>query len=451
MSYIGAKPQPVAFHTIPQDLFSGDGSTTGFTLSQTPANPRAILVMIDGVKQYGGEHYTLTGPTLNFVAAPPSGTNNIEVLFLNRQEAIGQISADNVRYNNGNLTQVLDNSLSNNLIINGNFDIDQENVGSRVNMNVSGIYGPDMWRWNKIGAGSIDYALSTSVVPNNGFSANSMELTVNTADASIAAGDNYNIQTYVEGYDYKSLHNGKEITLGFWVSSSVTGTYCVSYNNATANRSYVAEFTITTADTLEYKTITIKTDTAGTWDFTNGIGLRVTFALAAGTTYQTTADTWQAGQYYATSNQVNWMGTASNTFYLSQVQLVEGTIAVKYNQLIKSFKQLLAFCKRYYQKSYDPGTVPGTVTNVGSFRERFVYNNNQSSIWFNIAMRTAPTMTGYNPAILNTTGSVRDFDNSANRTITGFVNTSQNKTQMNTAGNVGSADTGAHWVADARF
>lgn len=78
MSYIGNTLQTAAFLT---DTFSGTGSQTAFTLTVAPAGPSSIIVAISGVLQ-DPSGYGVTGTTLNFSAAPPSGTSNISVRYL---------------------------------------------------------------------------------------------------------------------------------------------------------------------------------------------------------------------------------------------------------------------------------------------------------------------------------------------------------------------------------
>lgn len=78
MSYIGNIPTTVAFLV---DTFSGNGSTTAFTLSQAPANTSSILVAVSGVVQ-DPSTYSVSGTTLTFSGAPPSGSSNISVRFL---------------------------------------------------------------------------------------------------------------------------------------------------------------------------------------------------------------------------------------------------------------------------------------------------------------------------------------------------------------------------------
>jgi hypothetical protein len=78
MSYIGIAPSTAAF---PFDQFSGNGTTTAFTMSYAPAGSTSIIVYIAGVIQ-NPSTYTVSGLTITFTTAPAAGTNNIGVLFL---------------------------------------------------------------------------------------------------------------------------------------------------------------------------------------------------------------------------------------------------------------------------------------------------------------------------------------------------------------------------------
>lgn len=87
MSYIGNQLQSTNFVT---DVFTGNASTTAFTLSRTPASVTSIIVFIDGVKQAsigGAGAYTLSGTTLTFTAAPPNNAV-IEVIHLGVQSVV---------------------------------------------------------------------------------------------------------------------------------------------------------------------------------------------------------------------------------------------------------------------------------------------------------------------------------------------------------------------------
>ena len=78
MSYIGNTPTSIAFLT---DTFSGDGTTVGYTMTAAPANTSSIIVAVTGVLQ-DPSTYSVSGTTLTFSAAPPSGTSNISVRYL---------------------------------------------------------------------------------------------------------------------------------------------------------------------------------------------------------------------------------------------------------------------------------------------------------------------------------------------------------------------------------
>lgn len=92
MSYIGNLPTTAAF---PFDQFSGTGSQTAFTLSQAPASTTSIVVAVSGVVQ-NPNTYSVSGVTLTFTGAPPSGTNNIGVLFLGLPSIVGVPNAGSV-------------------------------------------------------------------------------------------------------------------------------------------------------------------------------------------------------------------------------------------------------------------------------------------------------------------------------------------------------------------
>ena len=93
MAYQGNAP---AYRSTPttKDTFSGDGSTTSFTLSKATSATNARVV-VDNVIQDPNVAYTVTGTTLTFTSAPPSGTDNIYVVHLGPAQAIiGNALAD---------------------------------------------------------------------------------------------------------------------------------------------------------------------------------------------------------------------------------------------------------------------------------------------------------------------------------------------------------------------
>jgi len=82
MAYIGIDPNvgDITFQT-----FTGDGTTTAFTLAQSVVSGEAIMVVIGNVVQEPGvgKAYTAYGNTLTFSAAPANG-DVVQVRFFGR-------------------------------------------------------------------------------------------------------------------------------------------------------------------------------------------------------------------------------------------------------------------------------------------------------------------------------------------------------------------------------
>ena len=234
----------------------------------------------------------------------------------------------------------------------------------------------------KSGAGAYSVTASNTSKPIDDCSyVHKMEVT--TAETVVDSGDYALTLTRIEGWDFVPFV-GKTATLSFWVRSSVTGTYTVSFRNYVRDRTLLKEYTINQADTWEYKTITLKFDySGGTWDYTNGMGVDVCWTLLSGATYQTsTTDSWVSGNYLASTNQVNGGATIGNTFQLSMCQLELGSTATEYERLpLASVEEIQ---NRYYFKVYLYLNATQVQTGTG---------NAYASWDFASTMRAAPTIT----------------------------------------------------------
>jgi hypothetical protein len=194
-----------------------------------------------------------------------------------------------------------------------------------------------------------------TVAESDHFSNYSVLVDCTTVDSSIAAGDNCRIQAFIEGYNFQRIAQ-KVFTISFWHKHTKTGTYCVSFINSSADRSYVAEYTQSVADTWEKATITVvASPSAGTWDYTNGIGLKIVWSLAIGSTYHTTANAWQTGNYFATSNQVNACDSTSNNFRIAQIQIEPGATATEFES--RTIQRELDFIYRYFWRLTESGGI----------------------------------------------------------------------------------------------
>ncbi len=236
-----------------------------------------------------------------------------------------------------------------NLIINGKFSIFQRGTGATT-VNGNDVFAADRFKGWANGGGTYTVEQSTDV-PNNEFEY-SAKLTNTGVDSSVAAGDNYRWATDIEGYNVSQLGYGhsdaKAVTLSFWVKSSLAGTYCGALYSTTASRHYIYEYTISSANTWEKKTITVSSgDTTGSWNKTNGNGLRIYWGFGSGSTYQGTAGAWTAGEKWETSNQAAWIGSASATFFITGVQLEVGSATPFEHEDIGT---TLAKCQRYFHR-----------------------------------------------------------------------------------------------------
>jgi hypothetical protein len=219
----------------------------------------------------------------------------------------------------------------------------------------------------------------------------------------------------VEGYNFLPLAQ-KAMTLSFWHKHTKTGTYCVSVRNSGLDRSYVAEYTQAVTDTWELATITVTASpAAGTWLYTTGVGLWVDFTVLSGSTFQTTAGSWQSGNYSATSSQVNGLDATANNFRIALVQLEAGSVATEFES--RTVQEELALCQRYYEKSFAQATVPAQAAGlVGALMHFSPAAVGGCAQWFFATQKRAtPTVVTYNTASANT--EWRDITNSADRAV----------------------------------
>ena len=288
-----------------------------------------------------------------------------------------------------------------NRLINGGMTIDQRNVGTSVTANAgTAPYCPDRWN-GRVQQASGAFTMQQSTVAPAGF-VNSLLLTVTNTTAP-AAGNRVHVRQIIEGFNVADLGwgtaNAQPVTLSFWVRSSLTGLYGVGFINQPENRSYVGTYTISAANTWEFKTITVPGDTTGTWQTNNTDGIRLTFDLGSGTSYNaSSAGTWVAQEACRTSSCVNWQQSSGATFYITGCQLEKGQTATSFD--IRSIGTELALCQRYYSKSYLQTVVPGSASATGA-PGRFVdavSNYASIQIFFPQSMRATPTVTPYNPS-----------------------------------------------------
>ena len=276
-----------------------------------------------------------------------------------------------------------------NRIINGAMVIDQRNAGAAVTVNndSSNFFIADRWFANGVNTDGVFTGQQVTTAPT-GFN-NSLQFTVTTADASIGETQGYTFRQRIEGYNFADLGwgtaNAKTITISFWVRSSLTGTFGGSLFNGNGGRAYAFSFSISAANTFEYKTVTIAGDTTGTWSTTNGTALNLTFSLGVGSTYKGTAGSWGSTLYLAPTGSVDLISTLSATFFITGVQLEEGSVPTSFEY--RPYGTELSLCQRYFVK-----TNPENASRSGgSWGSLFTTTSAGLTGFLPVVMRVAPT------------------------------------------------------------
>ena len=350
------------------------------------------------------------------------------------------------------LAEKINTSGHKNYIINGDMDIAQR--GTSFVSAASNAYYIDRYRYVKSVTAVHTITQDTDVpafADSGFFFRNSLRLNLTAADTSITGSENCTINYRVEGYDWLNLAQ-KSFTLSFWVKASTTGIYSLNFSNSTSDRCFVTEYTINSADTWEKKTIVMSpAPTAGTWNYTNGVGLSIRWVLAAGPSIQTAdINTWQTSFFEASTNQVNGVNTGSTDFRITGIMLNEGTQAMPFRTFADSFQGDLAACQRYYEKSYNTTTNPGTVTGAGNDAIVQVITGGPRSVKtvYKVTKRAAPTITSYSPTT-GTAGQLRNVTDTLDQAA-GFTDSGDTGFCNATNAGVGK-EMRWHWTAEAEL
>ena len=275
-----------------------------------------------------------------------------------------------------------------NVIINGAMNVAQRGTSFASALG----YTLDRYGYYRSGTGVVTVSQDTDTPTNF---KNSLKVAVTTNDSSMASGDYYIVQQKIEGQNIAHFNYGssdaKTTCLSFFVKSSVTGTYSGSLRNNASDRSFVFEYTVSSANTWEQKSITIVGDTSGTWLTDNSAGIVLAFSLGQGTTYaSSTVGSWHSGNYHGSTSEQDFITNASATFFITGVQLEVGQNPTEFEH--EPLERTLPKCHRYFHRVGDAADSNGNSVLIGGYQP-VAGDDYTSYVQHPVEMRATPTST----------------------------------------------------------
>lgn len=275
------------------------------------------------------------------------------------------------------------------LIINGAMTVAQRGAD---NLNITsaggGTFAADRFKFflNLGGTAQFDLQQVAEAPTGSGF-ANSLKVSCDATD-TLTANNYLFLAQYIEGQNLQNLKKGtssaESVTLSFWVKSNKATSGQVNLRDHSNDRIIGGTYTISSADTWQYVTMTFAGDTTGAITNNNALGMSLEWQLDSGTTYSTGAvpTSWETRDN-ADRNATNFglVSSTSNYWQITGVKLEVGETATPFEH--RSYGDELRRCQTYY---YQPTSAhyPGDNSNGGASREVF---------YFPTTMRTAPTVT----------------------------------------------------------
>jgi len=248
-------------------------------------------------------------------------------------------------------------ALSNrNLIINGAMQIWQR--GTSIDTLSNGSYLCDRWRIAHSGTdGNVDVDRSTDVPAGKGFGF-SQKISMDASESSLDAADLLRMHQRFEGQNLQSLKKGtssaESITISFYVKSSVTSSnYSLVLRDEDNDRNNALSYTVDSANTWEFKSLTFPGDTTGALDNDNARSFDIDFIIDGGTNRTSGTyfnGTWAAGDNTRTLNATTgWLVSSNPTWFITGVQMELGEQATPFEH--RSYADELARCKRYFLRT----------------------------------------------------------------------------------------------------
>ena len=214
---------------------------------------------------------------------------------------------------------------------------------------------------------------------------------------TLAATDKFVHEHLVEGSDIV-MSQGEILSLSFSIYTNVPGTYSVYLCSGARDASFVAQFTVQTADVWQRVKVSgipaLPVGVTGTWNFADGqTGLRIGVVFGIGSQFQTTAanlNKWIGGAFYGTAANTNLCSTVNNQFKISAIKL-EASSSVTYMS-VESFEDDYELMNRYYWSGF---VYQSATTGVPEIFVASTTNTAFGSVMFPRQMAKIPTVVPY--------------------------------------------------------
>lgn len=319
-----------------------------------------------------------------------------------------------------NRLDFLDSKIGKNYVINGNFDVWQRGV--LFNSNSSVTFCADRWQYkhDATGSGTVErkvFSVEQNEVPNNPRYFLRHNQVTSPATSSL-----WFLRQYIE--DVRTLA-GKNVTLSFYIKADKNITASCLFRNSFGNSNYSditqSNFNITTS----WQKIVLNNSYP---------------AIPAGMTLESNS-----------SNQFT-LDVPADVFVIdiAQVQLEEGNVATNFE--LRHIRDEIALCQRYYEKSYNIDTSPGSVAGGtmwlnGAYADPYLA---MISMQFKVEKRIAPSVTIYSP-----TGTInRVQSHSGDLTVSSIADVGTHgigRVYTSNTSSVSQSWRACHYVADAEL
>jgi hypothetical protein len=339
-----------------------------------------------------------------------------------------------------------------NKIINSEFDIWQRGTS----FNTNGVYTADRWQLSFTGTSAAVTTSRVSFTPGNEISNYESEFFIRNAVTGGTGTSALSVLTQkIE--DVRTLA-GQTITVSFWAKTA-SGTPSIgldlyqefgSGGSATVGGQGASKFQLSTSWQRFTKTLTLASISGKT--IGAGSLLATRFWFSSGSDYNSLNDS---------------LGIQSNTFDIWGVQVEKGSIATEFEQ--RFIGDELRLCQRYYEKSYNLNTNPGTITDDGQifWTPGAIASGAITGVFpveYKVSKRISNcTVTYYSP-ITGTSGVVRNRKNNSTSEVDkntglGFNSLGENRWHTNFGAGVGateyfnddSCSVKFHWTSSAEL